>query len=283
MNWVSTTLSFGMIGFFLPLSIFLQSALGFTAFKAGLTFLPMSLISMVVAPFAGRMADRYDGRWMVAIGLTGFALGLAYVDWQASIDSDFVTFLPGTVLAGLGMGCTFAPLATVAMRNVRPRMAGAASGVLNTVRQLGGAIGSAVVGAVLQNQLATHLRDQAVHYSVQLPPQFRTAFVDAFANAARGGLDVGRGQSGASIPTGSLPPQVSRQLAELAHATFANGFIGAMRVTLVVPVAVLVLGALSSIVSGSRVRARQKAAARTAEAEAANTAAAARLQESLRR
>src|SRR5205807_2332888 len=79
--------------------------------------------------------------------------------------------------AGLGLGMTFAPLTTVAMRNVKPHMAGAASGVLNTVRQVGGAIGSAVIGAVLQTRLATQLHEQAVAYSSQVPAAFRTSFV----------------------------------------------------------------------------------------------------------
>ena len=62
-------------------------------------------------------------------------------------DLHLVDFLPALIVAGIGMGCTFAPLVTVAMRNIDPRMAGAASGVLNTVRQVGLVIGTAAVGA----------------------------------------------------------------------------------------------------------------------------------------
>src|SRR5207249_277281 len=58
MNWVAGALTFGMIGMFLPLTIYLQSALGFSAIKAGLTLVPMSLVSMVVAANAGRLANR---------------------------------------------------------------------------------------------------------------------------------------------------------------------------------------------------------------------------------
>jgi nitrate/nitrite transporter NarK len=137
MNWVGAVISFGMIGLFLPLTIYLQSALGFSAIKAGLTLLPMSLVSLPLAPIAGRLADRIGGKWILFAGVSLFAIGMAIIDWRASIDSTWVTFLPGALVAGAGLGCTFAPMATVAMRNIKPQVAGAASGLLNTTRQLG--------------------------------------------------------------------------------------------------------------------------------------------------
>src|SRR5437762_10466618 len=89
------------------------------------------------------------------------------------------------MLAGLGMGCVFAPMTTIAMRDVTPRETGAASGVFNTMRQLGAVVGSAVIGAVLQAQLAIDLPAQAAAKSGQLPPQFRDQFVNGFAQADR--------------------------------------------------------------------------------------------------
>ena len=251
MNWVSATVSFAMVGLFLPLTIYLQSALGFSALKAALTMVPMSLVSLPVAPVAGRLADRFGGKYILMGGLTFFAAGMAWVDWRAGIDSTWLTFLPGLVVAGLGVGCTFAPLATVAMRNVQPRLAGAASGVLNTTRQLGGAIASAVVGAVLQNRLAASLHDQAVAFAgqlpAQLPPAARQRFVDGFSHAATGGLEVGRSSGAAMGELAGLPPQVTAEIARIAHEVFAYAFIDAMRPTLLVPVAVLVVGALSCL------------------------------------
>src|SRR5262249_31966230 len=116
------------------------------------------------------------------------------------------TFALPLAVTGLGMGCTIAPLTTEAMREVPPVMSGAASGTLNTSRQIGSAIGSAVIaGAVLQNQLASALHERALTAASQLPPQLRQGFVNGFADAARSGLEVGRGQSGgASSRPGSL-------------------------------------------------------------------------------
>jgi EmrB/QacA subfamily drug resistance transporter len=251
MNWVGATVNFAMIGLFLPITIFLQSALGFTALKAGLTMLPMSLVSMTVAPFAGRLADRLGGKYILMAGLALFGAGMAWVDLRAGIDTTWVTFLPGLLVAGVGVGCTFAPLVTVAMRNVRPQLAGAASGVMNTTRQVGGTIGSAVVGAVLQNRLATSLHDQAVSYAAQLPPQVpqavRQRFVDGFSSAGRGGLEVGASSGSAAGHVAGLPPQVADLIARVAHDVFAYAFIDAMRPTLLVPVAALAVGALSCL------------------------------------
>ncbi len=273
MNWVGATLNFGMIGLFLPLTIYLQSALGFNALKAGLTLVPMSLVSMSIAPFAGRLADRIGGKYILLTGLTLFAVGMGLTDLRAGIDSTWVTFLPGLIVGGVGLGCTFAPLATVAMRNIRPQMAGAASGVLNTTRQVGGAIGSAVVGAVLQNRLAVSLHDQAVSYAAQLPPavpaQARQRFIDGFSSAATGGFEVGASSSSAAGHLAGLPPQVADLVARISHDVFAYAFIDAMRPTLLVPVAVLAVGALSCLAIKRRPRPQEAPAERAGEPVAA--------------
>jgi len=197
-------------------------------------------------------------------GLVLFAAGMAWLDLRAAIDSTWLTFLPGLLVAGAGMGFTFAPLVTVAMRSVRPQLAGAASGVLNTTRQVGGAIGSAIVGAVLQNRLSAGLHDEAVRFAgrlpEQVPPAVRQRFVEAFSGSGAG-LEVGTSSSSAAGHLAGLPPQLAAQIGQLAHDVFAYGFIDAMRPTLLAPIAALALGALSCIA----VRRRRQAAAPAAQ------------------
>ena len=251
MNWVTATMSFGMLGLFFPITIYLQSALGMTALNAGLTVAPMSVISMFVAPFAGRLVDRIGGRFILMAGLGLFGVGMGMVAWSASATSTWVTFLPAFLVAGFGMGCIFAPLNTVAMRDVEPRRAGAASGVLNTTRQLGGVIGSAVVGAVLQNRLASTLHSQAVSRAASLPAQIpasvRQSFINSFATASTSGLEVGpTQQGGAHIPPGT-PPQVQEAVARFFHDVFLYGYLDAMRPTLAVPIALVLIGAVSCL------------------------------------
>ncbi|CCF85253.1 DHA2 family efflux MFS transporter permease subunit [Nitrolancea hollandica] len=79
MNWASVVISFGMLGLFLPLTIYLQSVLGMSAFAAGLTIAPLSLVTMVVAPVTGRLADKYGGKQILVFGFSVFALGTGLI------------------------------------------------------------------------------------------------------------------------------------------------------------------------------------------------------------
>src|SRR5204863_336726 len=76
MNFVSGTLVIGMMGIFLPFTIYLQSVLGFSALKAGLAMAPASVVSVFVAPVAGRMTDKIGGKYILMTGLTLFAVGM---------------------------------------------------------------------------------------------------------------------------------------------------------------------------------------------------------------
>jgi EmrB/QacA subfamily drug resistance transporter len=269
-NWIAAAISFGMLSMFLPFTIYLQSARGFSALVAGLTMAPMSLTSMFTAPFAGRMADRVGGKYILMAGIVLFTIGMGSIALVAGPDSTWINFFVPAVVAGLGIGMTFAPMTTVAMRNISPSVAGSASAVLNTIRQLGAAVGSAVVGALLQNRLATTLHDQAVAQSGVLPAGFRSQFVAAFSNVSSKGFEIGTGQTGASLPAG-IPPAVAQQLATLAHNVFVAAYIDAMKQTFVLSIAVLLLTALSTLLI--RRRSRVSAVAAPAEEEKVTAAA----------
>jgi EmrB/QacA subfamily drug resistance transporter len=229
MNWLAACIAIGMLGIFLPFTIYLQSVLGFSALKAGLTMAPASLISMFVAPVAGRLSDRIGGKFILMTGVTLFAVGMGLIALIAQPSSAWYDFLAPQVAAGIGIGCTFAPMTTVAMRNVNPVMAGAASGVFNTTRQVGSVIGTAGVGALLQNRLVAALTSQAETRGAGLPPEARHRLVTGFQAAARGGLEVGSGH----------------QLTGLGGQIFTHGFVDAMRPTMYTPILLLLIGAAS--------------------------------------
>src|SRR6201987_2828222 len=86
-NWVSGTLSIGMMGIFLPFTIYLQSVLGFSALKAGLAMAPASLLSMFIAPVAGRFTDRIGGKYILMSGLALFGAGMGWVALPATTTS----------------------------------------------------------------------------------------------------------------------------------------------------------------------------------------------------
>ncbi len=245
MNSVAALVSIAMVGTFLPMTIYLQSALGFSALRAGLTMAPMAAMSMVVAPLAGRLSDRMGGKRILMTGLALFAVGITGFALVADVDSQWWNFLPYLVVAGIGQGCVFAPMNTIAMRNVPGPMAGAASGVLNTNRQLGQVLGSALVGAVLQSRLSHSLHTEAVDAATGLPPSVRSSFVDGFDGAAEGGLQVSGSQGGFDYaPPPEVPEEVVRKISEIAHDVFVRGYVDAMTPTLTVPIASVACGAL---------------------------------------
>jgi EmrB/QacA subfamily drug resistance transporter len=252
-NWIAAAISFGMLSAFLPITIYLQSVRGFSALVAGLTLAPMSLTSMLTAPFAGRLSDRIGGKYILMTGISLFTIGIGLIAYIAGPDSTWVNFLVPAIIAGAGIGMTFAPMTTVAMRNIEPRVAGAASSVLNTIRQLGAAIGSAVIGAILQNQLATTLHTQAVTRATVLPAAYRDSFIAAFTNVSSKGFEIGAGETGARLPS-NIPPAAAQQIAAIAHDVFVFAYIDAMKATFVVPVIFLAFTALTTLLIKRRPR-----------------------------
>jgi EmrB/QacA subfamily drug resistance transporter len=245
MNVVMGALAIGMMGIFLPLTIYLQSVVGMSALRAGLTMAPASVVSMFLAPVAGRMADRIGGKYILMAGLSLFGGGMAWIAVIAQPGSRWYDFLAPLLVAGTGMGCIFAPMSTLALRNVKPQLAGAASGMLNTNRQAGSVIGTSAVGALLQNRLAASLTSEATRRSPELPAAIRPAFVGSFQGAAKSGLQAGAGQSAGSFhPPAGTPPSLALQLQQLGHDVFTTGFVSAMKLTLVLPIAIIGIAAL---------------------------------------
>jgi EmrB/QacA subfamily drug resistance transporter len=244
MNWVFFTLSIGMLGIFLPFTIYLQDALGFSALKAGLTTAPMSVVMIIFAPFLGKLTDRLGGKYILVSGLSLFAIGMGVTVLIAGPHSAWYVFLPGLIVAGLGMAGTFAPLTTTAMREVPPALAGAASGVINTTRQVGSVIGTAAVGALLENRMVAALVGEATARSAGLPAHVRAQFIGGIRQAVGNGL-VG-GSSVPSAPRGT-PASLAAELSRLGAYVFTHGYVQAMRWTMVMPIAVVAVAALSCL------------------------------------
>ena len=259
MNWVSGVLSVGMMGIFLPFTIYLQSALGFSALKAGLTLAPASVVSMFVAPVAGRLTDRIGGKYILFSGLMLFAIGFGLTAVIATTQSTWQDFIATLAIAGVGMGCTFAPMTTIAMRNIEPRVAGAASGMINTVRQVGAVIGTAAVGALLQNRLAVSLPAAAAERAGSLPPQARGHFIAGFAKSAQHGAAANPSQGNVKLPNGT-PASLAGEIHKLAGEVFSAGYVTAMHATMIAPIALLVIASLSCLGIKRRARPAQPAA-----------------------
>ena len=156
-NVVALLVSLGMFGVFFFVSIYVQNILGYSPTKAGAMFLPMTGLIIVIAPIAGRLSDRIGGRWLMGGGMT--TLGISLLLYQrVGLHSTFWTLLPAMILGGIGMAMTMSPMTSVAMGSVPVDKAGVGSGVLNSFRQVGGALGIALMGAILALYLHAPVR-----------------------------------------------------------------------------------------------------------------------------
>jgi len=248
MAFVLMAMGFAIVGVFLPLTIYYQSVLGLDAFSAGLTIAPQPVAMMLASgPIAALIQKGYAKR-ILFVGLLSFVLGQGWIAYTVSADGDRWALLPGLIVAGIGMAGVWTPLYDLGTRTLQPRLAGAASGVFSTIQELGAVMATAVIGAVLQNQLATSLRTQATTYSAQLPEPVRAPFVDGFSNAAKQGFEVGAGQSGAALqlPPG-VPADVAAQIGQIAHAVFTHAFVDAMHPSMAIALAVVFVGAIVSL------------------------------------
>ncbi|MGH7776661.1 MAG: DHA2 family efflux MFS transporter permease subunit [Candidatus Dormibacterales bacterium] len=238
MTVVMAGMGFALLGFYLPLTIYLQSVLGLPAVAAGLTIAPQPLAMMVASGASANLIGKVPGKYLLVGGLAAFAAGMAYVDWALAVDAGRWLFVPGLVISGAGLGFVWTPAFSLGTRDLTPELGGAASGVINTIMELGGVVAGGAVGALLQNRLALALHGQAVRYSAHLPTSARNAFVGAFQEAARHGLQVGAGQSGTAVPA---------PLRVLAHEVFGHAFVDAARLSALVPIAVVLLAALACL------------------------------------
>jgi hypothetical protein len=194
------------------------------------------------------MIQRGLAKRILFLGLLLFVAGQGWIAYVVSADADRWALLPGLIVAGIGMAGVWTPLYDLGTRTLQPRLAGAASGVFSTIQELGAVLATAVIGAVLQNQLATSLRAQATTYAAQLPEPVRQPFVEGFSNAAKQGLEVGAGQSGAAValPPG-VPSDIAAQIAQVAHNVFTHAFVDAMHPSMAIALAVVFTGAIVTL------------------------------------
>jgi EmrB/QacA subfamily drug resistance transporter len=147
-NAVSLFMFFGMFGSIFLLAQFLQTVQGYSPLDAGLRTLPWTAMPMLVAPLAGALSDRVGGRPLMAAGLALQAIALGWLAAISSPDVAYGQLVPPFVVAGIGMGLFFAPVANVVLGAVRPEEEGQASGANNAIRELGGVFGVAVLAAI---------------------------------------------------------------------------------------------------------------------------------------
>ena len=146
-NAIAGAMNLGSLGNVFVLTLYLQGVRGLSPLEAGLAATPAFSMLSIVAPFGGRLAARFGARACVIAGLVTSAAGLALLT-TADAHTPYLTLLPGFLLWGAGLGVLTPAVVAAAMGSVPDDRAGLASGVNNTARQAGGAIGIAAFGAI---------------------------------------------------------------------------------------------------------------------------------------
>ena len=147
-NIAMLLVALAMFGVFFFVSLYMQNVLGYSAVQAGAAFLPLTVLIILIAPIAGKASDRFGSRWLMTIGMVLLGVQLLYLS-QLGINSNFWDLLPGFLVGGLGMALTMTPTAAAATRAVPVHKSGVGSAVLNAMRQVGGSVGIALMGAIV--------------------------------------------------------------------------------------------------------------------------------------
>ena len=153
-NIVAILVTLAMFGIFVFFPIYMQTIRGWSPIQAGAALLPWTVMIVVFAPIAGKLSDRVGSRWLMAGGMTVVSACCLLLS-TVTLHSTFWHMLPAFLLGGLGMSFVMTPMSAAAMGAAPVAKAGVASGVLNTFRQVGVALGIAITGAIVANRAAS--------------------------------------------------------------------------------------------------------------------------------
>ncbi len=155
-NVAMLLVALAMFGVFFYVSLYIQQILGYSPVQAGASFLPATLLIVILAPIVGRQSDRVGSRWLTGAGMLLASVSLLIFS-RLDTGSSYWDILPGLVVLGIGMAMTMTPTTAAAMSSVPRDQAGVGSAVLNSMRQVGGSLGIAVTGAIVAHVSATSL------------------------------------------------------------------------------------------------------------------------------
>jgi EmrB/QacA subfamily drug resistance transporter len=190
-NVVAFIVSFAMLAMFFFLALYMQDILRYSPLQAGVRFLPATVMIMIIAPIAGRLADRVGPRPLMTGGLIAVSASL-FLLTGITVHSGYSLLLVSFVLMGIGMGFVMSPMSTAAMNSIDRAKAGVASGVLSMTRMVGGTFGVAVMGSIIATLGRSHL--------ATLLPRLDAGERSKLVNA------LGSGAGGAHVPA---PVQVA--------------------------------------------------------------------------
>lgn len=284
-NLVGLVLSFGMMGVFFLLPVFLQAILGYSAIKAGLVMTPLAAIVIIASPTSGTLSDRFGPKWLMVTGMFVTALGFYLTRRVMVTDGSWPSMVLPFIISGFGIGMVMPPMTSAVMGSVVPEKAGQASGVISSFRQIGSVLGIAVMGAVLQNRAVVYIQEGVAAKldaaPFPLPAAAKQQIVDAIGSSAvnMGQMRAGGGLGGGEMPDeiaglmAQVPPSVADQVTDFFRDLFNIDFLlgefaHAMRTTYFFSIILMVVGGLLALAVSGRIKKKRTASAAPADAPA---------------
>ncbi len=203
-----------MFGIFLVLFPYFQAVLGWSALHSAVALLPMAAVMMPTAAAAPRLAKRFGARRTMLLGLVLAGGGLTTLALLASVDGGYMSVLPGLLIIGLGMGFTMTPSTEAITESLPIDKQGVASALNDTSREIGGAVGIALLGAIVSGGY----RDSIEPALAGLPPELAEPASEGTGNAL--GVVTAAGDA--------LPPEQAGMIIDAAQHAFVDGWVGAM-------------------------------------------------------
>lgn len=176
-----------MFGIFLVLFPYFQAVLGWSALRSAAALLPMAVVMMPMSTLAPRVSARFGSRNTMLAGTSIAALGLATLALRASVEGGYMSVLPGLILIGLGMGLTMTPATEAITETLPADKQGVASALNDTSRELGGAVGVALLGSILSSGYASAIEPALEGLPAELAGPASEGIGSAFAVAAQAG------------------------------------------------------------------------------------------------
>lgn len=185
-NLAISTMGFAITAMAIPLMLYSQLVRGYSPTQAALVLAPMAVMSLILAPLAGRLTDRVHPRPLSLFGYGTVVLSLLWLSRVMTPDSAAWELLAPMAVFGVGSSFIWGPTSVTANRNLPLRLAGAGAGVYNATRQLGAVLGSAAVAVLMDSRLAAHslptgLNPEGAQAGGSLPAPVADALAESMA------------------------------------------------------------------------------------------------------
>lgn len=226
-SMVVALLSLGMVGLIFALPVFLQSVQNLDALHTGLALLPLSIMVLIAAPASAFLTKFITTKRLIQVGLLIAVAGSVVLHYAITPDATSATLAPGLMLFGLGIGFVMAQASNITLSAVSVEESGEASGINNTLRQVGSSFGSAIIGAVLLASLASNLTSGVTNSPV-IPDALKPTLSQA-VSAQASNVELGGAQS--DTQAAQLPHDVQTELGSIANQASAKASSTAILVT----------------------------------------------------